>query len=274
MVITDAKLVRGGRNNVVARVCWLLEREFNLEPGFPKHGRDRFATGNWHWSTETQQQILPKEKHWMIGGNGNLKLPVSAEWGSIFQIVGKLTEFKVHFLENARSSAVKAGLMTHYATKRVQEFTQPATMEALRAGCTSCVICGDTFAETAIQGTEPAVEMVCGHFIGERCLQAWVDGFAANNDEDNVTCPHCRTCLVLGQFPGHLRGHLRPAVQEFVAFLRNDRVLDEQVDKSLLDAKDAKEDDIKGCYGPEIGGCCTSLVIDSRKRGVCLRQYS
>jgi len=234
------------RNSTVARICWLQERDFAHEPRFPNRGRNRYTSENWSWAPSGQPQVLPVEMHWLIGSTDELQLPLNAEWTAIFQLVGALTNLEWRSLGEFRDTLVDQGLMNRDPMTRAGDFTQPATDEAVRSGCTECLVCGDVFADTSAQGTEPAVRMVCGHYIGERCLQAWVDEFLLDAAHDDVTCPHCRTCLIIGSYPQELQAK----IQEYVAYLRSDQTLDEQVDEFLLDAK---KEDLKGCYGPEVG---------------------
>ena len=51
--------------------------------------------------------------------------------------------------------------------------------------------------------------------------------------------------MYIGQFPADIRS----AGWEFIAYLRNDKTLDQQVDDFLLEAKEGY---LTRCYGPEL----------------------
>lgn len=59
--------------------------------------------------------------------------------------------------------------------KRLQAFTERAAAETVEAGFNECEICGRSFSDQIRQDAEPALKTICGHYIGEHCLQVWTD---------------------------------------------------------------------------------------------------
>lgn len=186
---------------MAARTHWLHEREFGSELLFPSHGRDRYAGETWPLLPEDQLDDLPKRLHWLVDTSEPLKLSPNAEWDAILELVGGVTALEQGALSRFRDHLVRRGYVKVDGMRRVEEFTQPATAEAIADGCTVCPICMETFSDGSADELESAVMTVCGHFLGRKCLQQWADAAAESGSEDDTTCPTCRTALIIGQFP-------------------------------------------------------------------------
>jgi hypothetical protein len=155
-----------------------------------------------------------------------------------------------------------AGIMDEHGMHHVGNFTEAATQQAISAGCTECPMCGDQFDDDGADRHEFAVKMICGHFIGKECLQAWADQFIQDGYSDETNCPCCRHALLAGQFLASLQNPLL----EFVAFLRSDPAPDEQVNEVLLNST---EEAWECCYGPEFGDMLAKLD-ERRQKGARL----
>ena len=91
---------------------------------------------------------------------------------------------------------------------------------------------------------KPAVELACGYYIGERCLQQRNDEFAVTEDQEDVGCRMGRMELCIGQHPLKTRG------LECRGYLRRDPAFDREVDQLLPNV--AKKD-VRHHFGPEFG---------------------
>jgi hypothetical protein len=233
------------RVQTVARLIWILEREDEEEPMFPAGlGRDRYCIGEWPTNSYQQRGLLPLESSWMA--RGNVDIPLSAEWDSLFFAVGGLSFIERKTMRFLRNLGIERGLMKPDGMKRVTEFTQPV------AGDGDCPVCGDAYADDGVEGHEPAVKLVCGHVIGRDCLQQWTDTFILAHDSNGVTCPNCRAALVIGQLP--LAD--QPLVWDLINWFRSDRTLDEEIDLFLVNAE---EEDLASPCQPSFGIMITKL---------------
>jgi hypothetical protein len=109
-----------------------------------------------------------------------------------------------------------------------------------------CIVRGGSIPDEIGVDLEPAVKLICGYNIGERCLQPWNEEFAVIEDEEDVVCPMCRVELRISQYSPEICG----AVLDLMESLRGDPASDREVDQLLLNA--AKED-VRHCYGLEFG---------------------
>lgn len=249
------------RNNTIARLSWLHHRNFASDPVFPNRWRNRYAMDDWYRDPDVLREVLPLDYHWLVASDDDLQIPINAEWTSIFRIVGEVTRMGQGLLERFLEVLVKKGVMRKDAMLHAASFTQRATWQAIKAGVERCVICGGRHYVLWGSGEprEDAVKLVCGHFIGEKCLQDWLDTkFVAEDEEDDVNCPLCRTCLIIGSYPQHLQG----TIKELVEHMRSDEALDREVDEFLLGAK---EEDGRGCYGPELGVMLENMDLRRKK---------
>lgn len=242
--VSDSRII------VVARVCWLHTRMFDHESTFPDKWMNRFDTGQFTQFTDddtwAQRSFffnnLPPASWWMI--SGHYEVPIDAEWSAIFEVVGAATEFE--FTSLAKLRDIYAGEVKEDAMERVAEFTEPAVVNG------ECPICGDNFGADNVEGNEPAVMTICGHHIGQNCLQSWNNVAQEQNSE--VTCPNCRTSLVVGMFP--LRAQAK--ICELLSYLASDRALDMEIDTFLLTTTGKPSEN--GCYKPEIGVMLAKLM--------------
>ncbi|KAI4671702.1 uncharacterized protein J4E78_000198 [Alternaria triticimaculans] len=246
-----------GRTFVIARMLWLMKKaERNLDT-FPARGYPRYIRqGTWQDDPAKQCLTLPQDKKWMLASCEHelICLPSSEEWSALFLHIGHLTILEWKSLGETSAHTIESG-MDMGDMKYVQGFTERATDEAVETGFEECEICGRSFSDQIERDdVEPAVKMICGHYIGEQCLQAWVNTLAANNEEMDASCPMCRTKLCIGAFPPKIRDQ----VFEFVDFVRNDPAFDREVDRFLLSAT---EGDVRQCYGPELGVMLAKLSV-------------
>jgi hypothetical protein len=114
--------------------------------------------------------------------------------------------------------------------EHVRCLTEPATIEAAEAGCKECIMSERSFSDETGQDLEPAVKMMCGHYIGMDCRQQRTDTFTVRKGQEEVSYPMCRTELCIRQCSSEVRGKL----WEFVEYLRSDPALDQEVDQFLL----------------------------------------
>jgi len=246
-----------GRTLVIARILWLMKKaERNLDT-FPARGYPRYIRhGTWQDDPAKQRLILPQDKKWMLAPSEHelICLPSSEEWSALFLHIGHLTILEWKSLGEPSAQIMDQG-MTMGDMKYVQGFTERDTDEAVEAGFEECEICGRSFSDQVDRDdVEPAVKMICGHYIGEQCLQAWINTLAVNDKEMDASCPMCRTKLCIGAFPPKIRDR----VFEFVEFVRNDPAFDREVDQFLLSAT---EGDVRQCYGPELGVMLAKLSV-------------
>ncbi|KAG9193432.1 hypothetical protein G6011_03467 [Alternaria panax] len=130
--------------------------------------------------------------------------------------------------------------------KRVADFTEPAITEAVKAEIKECAVREHSFSDQTGKDLEPAVRTICGHYIGENCVQQWTGTFAVIENQEDVDCPMCRTKLIIGQYPPVIRG----AIWTFVECSYAEPILDHEADKFLLNAA---KDGTRQCCGPELG---------------------
>jgi hypothetical protein len=232
------------REQTLARLYWVLERSDMHEPLFPSGlGRDRYCIGDWPTNQYKLRSRLPYILIWLT--LGDMDIPLSAEWDSIFFGIGGVSFLERSTTRYIKKLGVEHGFMKEDSMTRVAEFTQPTTASDM------CSICREAYANDDANH-EPAVKTVCGHLVGRDCLQQWTDTFLATHDRDGVTCPQCRAALTIGQFSVVDQ----PIVWDLVNWFRNDRELDEEVDKFL---EDAREEDLQRCYQPQVGVMLTKL---------------
>ncbi|EUC33352.1 hypothetical protein COCCADRAFT_36816 [Bipolaris zeicola 26-R-13] len=132
--------------------------------------------------------------------------------------------------------------------------------------CKDCPVCQEEVAKTPAEGGEVPIKLHCGHMIGRDCLQTWLKSWHIDREKENPTCPLCRAQLPLlykdiESMPWDKQLELLPSqvqliAREWVAYARSDEALDREVDAFLLAAR---EEQIDGCYGVELGHMLAKL---------------
>ncbi|KAF1832167.1 hypothetical protein BDW02DRAFT_600180 [Decorospora gaudefroyi] len=123
------------RNITVARLIWLQQREEGQVtiPLFPVVGHERYRDGQWIHNPVDQEQWMTEDKKWMIGpiDEDHLDLPVPPEWAAIFSLVGRVSQVDNHCLSMFYRAIFNVRESKSQRMKRVDDFTQPATAEAI-----------------------------------------------------------------------------------------------------------------------------------------------
>jgi hypothetical protein len=90
------------------------------------------------------------------------------------------------------------------------------------------------------------MKTMCGYYIGMDCNQQRTDTFAVRKGQEEVSYSTYRTTLCIGQYPFEVCGK----AWEFVEYPRSDPAFDQEFDPFSLNAE---EEDVRRCYGPELG---------------------
>ena len=230
-----------------ARLLWLLQmrhegRENYTFPTVP--GQLRFDDVELVVHRGLQIQLLPQRYRAMC--TRTRTMPPSLEWQFVSQLVGHLTMVEVGLFDGLREGLANAGARPPAFS--MEDFTTPATTEALEKGYDECPICGFALLDTPGYEVEPTVKTSCGHFFGKECLRAWAQSWAEERKEGLPTCPTCR--LLIWSPVDELPEVMKPIVRELVTFLRSDPDLDREVDAYLLNFS---EEGMDGCADISVG---------------------
>ncbi|EMD92473.1 hypothetical protein COCC4DRAFT_162686 [Bipolaris maydis ATCC 48331] len=134
--------------------------------------------------------------------------------------------------------------------------------------CKDCPVCQEELAKIAAEGGEIPIKTHCGHIIGKNCLRAWVKSWDGDGKPGSPTCPLCRAQLSLSLLYQDIESlplveqiellpsEVQPIARDWVAYARSDEALDREVDAFLLEAR---QEDIYGCYGVELGDMLARL---------------
>ncbi|RAR00743.1 hypothetical protein DDE82_007024 [Stemphylium lycopersici] len=227
---------------VIARVVFLLRQNDGGRNTFPTDGSLRYDNDDFTLNVSTQRLVLPERYKWMCYAYRGS--PLTLEWQAIFRLVGWTMSREYLLVERLYSRCVREGLISAKSSRSVEDFTTPATCEAISSDREDCPICSSQFSEVEAGDFEPAVKTHCAHFIGKDCLQSWVDSWYSSQKQGTPTCPNCRAPLhnQIDMLPAALQ----PVVRDWIAYVQANIELDREVDAFLLAAR---KEEIGGCYG-------------------------
>ncbi|EUC46202.1 hypothetical protein COCMIDRAFT_25747 [Bipolaris oryzae ATCC 44560] len=257
--LLEAVLVGVNHDMVAARVLYLLKESSEGRSTFPSDGGLRYG-GRDFWANLTGgDEVLLPEQYRFLRWDHRME-PLSQEWQAAVGLVGWLTQQERNLARTIRGSCVEASVID--TDDRVELSQTSIAYEMIGPNCKDCPVCQEGLAKAAAEDGEVPIKTPCGHVVGKDCLQAWVKPWDGDEKPGNPTCPMCRAQLpLLGSLPLIKQLELLPRevqqiAREWVAYARSDEALDREVDTFLLEAR---EEEIYGCYGVELGDMLARL---------------
>jgi hypothetical protein len=128
------------RNLVAAQVTWLEQQQIEGEPMILNAGHDHYRDGPWYDNHFDQEYYLPEDKSWIMERHdeNRLSLPTSSEWNAIFALVAQSTYLEAGSLLKLHQRTFRTEDESSELMKQVENFTVPATAEAIAVGETGC----------------------------------------------------------------------------------------------------------------------------------------
>lgn len=223
---------------ITARLIWLINRDQDEKQS--DEDESRYLNEDSVWDLDDQWSALPDEYRWLFDYN----FQPSLDRFAFMQYAGGLMqmerEFYAHlplWLEELKEQGVP-----RVAQYDIFECCVPILCDD------ECPICTETYGSLDLEDmgidTEAAVELECGHIIGNKCLQAWVD----SDNENSAACPLCRRKLfdIIDGFPVSMR----PTLRAFETIIGAVSEYKNQIDAFLLDGT---RENLDVCYEVEVG---------------------